>query len=148
MKYRTKRPQMPCRPTQQNDNVRQDNRSIDTAMGVAATDECRATPLHQESVSGAFVIQRDREDGRRMDDDISVLTECSFMDEDEDTSSQVTAAAASETWTVVTTATDSTTIPTRNTARLRAHRNKRRNAVVTENPFAHDNSPFKRRRKR
>jgi hypothetical protein len=87
------------------------------------------------------------------DDDVSVLTECSGMmeeEEEEDASSQVTAPSTSEAWTVVTSATDSTTIPTRNTGALgnQQRKTKRRHGVVAENPFAYDNSAFKRRRKR
>ena len=86
------------------------------------------------------------------EDDISILTEFSGMDEEEDASSQVT--AGTETRTVVTTTTGSTTIPTRNAGDLgissNSHytMNKRRNAVVDANhglpPL--DNSHSKRLR--
>lgn len=90
------------------------------------------------------------------EDDISILTEFSGMDEEEDATSQVT--AGTETKTVVTTTTGSTTIPARNAGRLgissnssrqQYAMNKRRNAVVDANnglpPL--DNSQYKRRRK-
>lgn len=89
------------------------------------------------------------------EDDISILTEFSGMDEEEDASSQVT--AGTETRTVVTTTTGSTTIPTRNACQLgisatssrqQYEINKRRNAVMDAKnglpPL--DNSQYKRRR--
>ena len=86
------------------------------------------------------------------EDDISILTEFSGMEEEEDASSQVT--AGTETRTVVTTTTGSTTIPTRNAGDLGISStsfhtmNKRRNAVVDANhglpPL--DNSQYKRLR--
>jgi hypothetical protein len=89
------------------------------------------------------------------EDDISILTEYSGMEEEEDASSQVT--AGTETRTVVTTTTGSTTIPTCNagqfgissaSSRQPYAMSKRRNAVMDANnglpPL--DNSEFKRRR--
>jgi hypothetical protein len=127
----------------------QDARSIDTVMGVRAANGSCNIPLHHEAVRASFEIPRSLPDGRRMDnDDVSVLTDYSGMEEEEeDACSQVT--KASESWTVVTTATDSTTIPTRNIAtEMTQRRTKRRHVVVSENPFVHDNAPFKRCRKR
>ncbi len=152
MNYRTKRSRIACPPQEQDDCMVQDARSIDTGMGVRATNGSCNIPLHHhEAAKASFEIPRGQPDGRRIDkddDNISVLTEFSGMEEEEeDASSQVT--KTSESWTVVTTATDSTTIPTRNKApELTQRRTKRRHAVVSENPFAHDNASFKRCRKR
>ena len=157
MNYRTKRPRVIIRqlPPEQDEYMGQDTRSIDTAMGVRATNGAPFWPPQHEAVQGSFAIPRGLADGRRMecnDDDISVLTEFSGMmeDEEEDASSQTTApVTTSEAWTVVTTATDSTTIPTRNTGTetSQRRRTKRRHVVVSENLFAHDNTPFKRRKR-
>jgi hypothetical protein len=96
-----------------------------------------------------------QEDMQQSDDDISVLTEFSGMEEEEDASSQVT--TGTEARTVVTTTTGSTTIPTRHVGQVTAtslqqqHKiTKRRNAAVDKNngfpPM--DNSQYKRRRMR
>jgi hypothetical protein len=138
------------RPQEQDVSMGQDNGSIRTAMSVRATHGACTLPLHNEAVSGSFEIPRGLPDaGRKKDDedDISVLTEFSGMEEEEDASSQVT--AGTETWTVVTTATDSTTIPTRNTRQVLPEQTAKRRHGVCENgnPLL-DNSNFKRRRKR
>ncbi|CAJ1946352.1 unnamed protein product [Cylindrotheca closterium] len=95
------------------------------------------------------------------DDNISVLTDCSWMmDEDEDeygeedANSQIAAVSvASESLTVATTTTDSTTLPTNNhLLNQNQHHNhmdppeprKKRRQVLS---VAHDNGPFKRRKR-
>ena len=103
--------------------------------------------------------QQDMQQDENNNDDISVLTEFSGMEEEEDASSQVT--AGTEARTVVTTTTGSTTIPTRNIGQVFAPRSnplqkhprllaKRRNAAVDKNnglpPV--DNSQYKRQRMR
>lgn len=144
--YRCKRARRAIRPPQQDECMGQDNGSIDTQMGVREMQGTCTMPLHTEAGNKAFVIPTGLSDERRMnDDDISVLTEFSGMDEEEDACSQVTATS----WTVVTTSTDSTTIPTTNTTlAMPQPRTKRRNLAFSENVFAQNNTPFKRRRKR
>lgn len=90
------------------------------------------------------------------DDNISVLTDSSWMmddeeDGEEDTNSQIAAVSvASESLTVATTTTDSTTIPTNNHHNQKFHhmdppepRKKRRRVLAV----AHDNGLFKRRKR-
>jgi len=142
------------RPSDQDEYMGQDSRSISTTMGVRIPPSNRTAgfPLHaplraNPIASGeSFVIPRGWgcERMKADDDDVSVLTEYSGMEEEEDACSQVTAA---ESWTVVTTATDSTTIPTRNIATLKAEQQRKRR-VACENGLPLDNSQFKRRRKR
>jgi hypothetical protein len=126
-------------PEQDETMGQQDNTSITPLIGTAPTHQGSAMQLYNESlaVAESFVIPPPV---RNDDDNISVLTDCSWMmEEEEDASSQVAASVASESWTVVTTATDSTTIPTHNSR----HADKRRHVVSV----AYDNGPFKRRRK-
>ena len=158
MDYRSKRLRSPCPQQEQDDYMIEDTRSIDTAMGVRDSSYVgppyNMFPLHDEAVRTSFELPRGLQGSRRMldEDDISVLTEFSGMEEEEeeDASSQVTVSVTSELWTVVTTATGSTTIPTRNiNPELSSQRGaKRRYNIVAENPFAHDNTHFKRCRKR
>ena len=79
-------------------------------------------------------------------DDISVLTEFSVMDTDEeDTVSQVTARTVV---TTNTTGTDSTTIPRRNISQIKAPQpTKRRHGMLSMKGVPHDNHLAKRRRK-
>lgn len=80
--------------------------------GARPTNSCRppATRLRRDAQL-TNVMEDEHLD---MEDDISVLTEFSGMEEEEDALSQVT--AATEARTVVTTTTGSTTVPTRNLA--------------------------------
>lgn len=104
-------------------------------------------PQTPTEIAAAADMQQDD-----FEDDISILTEYSGMEEEEDASSQIT--AGTEAKTVVTTTTGSTTIPTRNAsiglsaASQQYAMNKRRNALMDANnglsPM--DNSQFKRRR--
>lgn len=134
------------RSLQEQDENMQDNTSITPLIGVPSNNQF---PIYQEAcaVSEAFIIPGPPPPFKtdETEDNISVLTDCSWMDEEEDASSQVAASVASESLTVVTSATDSTTIPTRNTLiQPMENRTKRRNVVSV----ALDNTPFKRRRKR
>ena len=80
------------------------------------------------------------------DDDISVLTEFSLMDEEEDVASQVTARTVVTTGT---TGTDSITIPRRNISQVMAQPTtvKRQHHAMMPLKVPHDNHTAKRRRK-
>jgi len=125
--------------------------SIATNMCVRPDVGFAYRPRGPESVNGSvtgnsFVLPRpvgvkDREDMME-DDDISTLTEYS-MEEDDDNVSQTTTNTAL--LSVVTTGTDSTTVPTRNfPAETRQRVTKR--PMLKENALLRDNSHFKRRR--
>ena len=80
------------------------------------------------------------------DDDISVLTEFSVMDEEEDATSQITARTVVTTGT---TGTDSTTIPRRNISQVMPQPTtvKRQHHAMMPMKAPHDNHAAKRRRK-
>jgi hypothetical protein len=126
----------------------QDDDSVATTMGVRPTtmpmDAINSAP-NEPPVCSPFVIPKrlpGTATGDDDDDDISVLTEFSLMDDEEDSLSQVT------TWTVVTTGTDSTTLPRRNSVPVQPKSaTKRRHATISLK-VPHDNSSFKRRRRR
>ena len=137
------------RPLQEQDENMQDETSITPIIGMRTnSDSSVPMPLYHEAcaVSETFVIPGPPPPVRNdeIEDNISVLTDCSWMDEEEDASSQVAASVASESWTVVTSATDSITIPTRNTLTHPVEKKTKRRHVVS---VAYDNGPFKRRRK-
>jgi hypothetical protein len=137
-------------PLQEQDEVmggqQEDNTSITPLIGARTNND--ASPMPQChgacAMTESFLMPcpppvRNNDD----EDNISVLTDCSWMmDEEEDANSQVAASVVSESWTVVTSTTGSTTIPTTNTLST-DQRMKRRNLVSV----ARDNEPFKRRRK-
>lgn len=115
------------------------------------------TPLEIAALAAADAVRNGLQDMQQDEnsDDISVLTEYSGMEEEEDASSQVT--AGTEARTVVTNTTGSTTIPTRNVGQVATVSSssqqkiaKRRNAAVDKlNGFPPlDNSQYKRRRVR
>jgi hypothetical protein len=138
--------------------------SITTTMGVFmgyGTSPRRSRPSSREyeSVNGSvtgnsFVVSKHvvssegtGEGGGEMlldNDDISTLTEYS-MDEEDDDVSQTTANTA---WTVVTTGTDSTTVPTRNFLPVDPSRQRMtKRPLLKEASLLRDNSQFKRRRR-
>lgn len=128
-------------PEQDETMAQQDTASITTLIG--SVHQPPILPFFHENrvVTESFVIPPPI--ARNDDDNISVLTDSSWMmDEEEDAGSQVAASVASVSWTVVTSATDSTTIPAHNT-QFADTRAKRRQVVSV--PY--DNGPFKRRRK-
>ena len=130
--------------------------SVATTMGVKADTHglfVVRPPRDLESVNGSvtgnsLVLPRplDQDEGDIMeDDDVSTLTEYS-MEEEDDNISQATQNTA---WTVVTTGTDSTTVPTRNfpsagemssKPRMNGKRNMMKDGTLLSN------SQFKRRR--
>jgi hypothetical protein len=128
----------------------EDENSVATTMGVRAN--VGGGPSRQRdfestngSVSGnSFVLPKPLDDSVDMkeDDDISTLTEYS-MDEEDDNVSQTT---TNTTWTVVTTGTDSTTVPTRNLLPGGALHRITKRSMIPDNAMMRDNSRFKRRR--
>ncbi|KAG7366940.1 hypothetical protein IV203_029610 [Nitzschia inconspicua] len=132
--------------------------SVATTMGVKADTNglfVSRPPRDLDSVNGSVTgnslilprpLDQNEEDDME-DDDVSTLTEYSMEDED-DNGSQAT---QNTNWTVVTTGTDSTTVPTRNhpfngnmknsKPRARGKRNLMRDGALLSN------SQFKRRRK-
>jgi hypothetical protein len=133
-----------------------ESNSIATTMGVKAdnhgsfvTRNLQDLESTNGSVAGnSLVLPRPlgQDEGDDMeDDDISTLTEYS-MEEEDDTGSQATHNTA---WTVITTGTDSTTVPTRNFPSLEEMKRKSR-ANGKRSKFKEgtllSNSQFKRRR--
>lgn len=128
----------------------EDDKSIATTMGVRAkfrSFASRTQGLESSNgfVSGnSFVLPKPLDESVDMkeDDDISTLTEYS-MDEEDDNVSQTT---TNTTWTVVTTGTDSTTVPTRNLLPGGTLNGMTKRSMVPDNALMRDNSKFKRRR--
>jgi len=117
------------------------------------------TPLEMAAAATAGAALNGLQDMQqdKNDDDISVLTEYSGMEEEEDASSQVT--SGTDVRTVVTNTTGSRTVPTRNagqeatipnSSQQQQKLSKRRNVAIDKlngfPPF--DNSQYKRRRMR
>jgi hypothetical protein len=129
----------------------EDEASAATSMGVRAKyggypSRARDVESANESVAGnSFVLPQPLDDSVDMkdDDDISTLTEYS-MDEEDDNVSQTT---TNTTWTVVTTGTDSSTVPTRNVLQGGTLHGMTKRHMVHDNALMRDNSKFKRRRK-
>jgi hypothetical protein len=133
-----------------------DGGSVATTMGVMADTRglfvlrsSRELESVDGSVTGNSLVlpgSLTQDDGDLMDDDdISTLTECS-MDEEDDNFSQATQNTS---WTVVTTGTDSTTVPTRNFASAGDITNKSQmngKRTLMKNGVLLSNSKFKRRR--
>lgn len=129
----------------------EDEASAATSMGVRAKSggfpsRGRDVDSANERYAGnSFVLPNPLDDSVDMkgDDDISTLTEYS-MDEEDDNVSQTTTNTA---WTVVTTGTDSSTVPTRNFLPGRTLPRMTKRPMVPDNALLRDNSRFKRRRK-
>jgi hypothetical protein len=113
---------------------------VAAAAAAAVTD---ATVAAQDDNYGDYLMENN-------DDDVSILTEHSIMDEEED--DNISQATHNTSWTVITTGTDSTTIPTRNFTSSYGQNNKKmpprkkgkRN--LTKDAILLSNSQFKRRR--
>jgi hypothetical protein len=131
-----------------------DSNSIATTMGVKDDFYTLANrqPRDLESIAGSVTgnsLALPKALGQKRaemmeDDDVSTLTEYS-MEEEDDNISQTTQNTA---WTVITTGTDSTTVPTRNfpfARDTRQQREGRKRQMIKENVLL-SNSQFKRRR--
>jgi hypothetical protein len=129
----------------------EDDASAATSMGVRAKfGGFPSRPRELETTNGSvacnsFVLPKPLDDSVDMkeDDDISTLTEYSMDDEDDNVSQTTT----NTTWTVVTTGTDSSTVPTRNLLPGGTLHRMTKRPMVPDNALMRDNSKFKRRRK-